>query len=155
MNKVIKKEPIYSHNRSLDNVFGMLLFVFMAGWLFYIHFTKGIEFLFLVFAIPVTGIALYMVDVVVTSVKIYGDQDYLYIKPSQPVSFKKKFKFKRDNIKQTKVETIQTKNNYGVNTVHYVVVTTNDNVKHKVLEARDKKEALIIKKELKEWRYFL
>ena len=96
-----------------------------------------------------------MIDIVMTQIVIYGDQNYLYIKPCQPISFKKRYKFKRTEIKKTRVDTKTKRTRHGLSRWHDVVLVTNDNNEHIVLTARDKREGLVVRKELKKWRIYV
>lgn len=152
MNRKKSEGYKYSHGFSLENICSMLACIFGATVLF-LAYVDNSQFLVLVPALVCTGLALFSIDLVFTTVSIYGDKRYLYIQPCHPFTFKKKYRFDRSDIKATKVKTDKRLTNYGPVVTHSVILVTKDNCKHVVLIPRHKTEAISVKKELSRWRY--
>jgi hypothetical protein len=152
MNQDIEEKYIYSHGYSIENVGSMLSCVFGALVLFYQYF-ENTQIWILVLAMLLSGLAAFSVDLVVTKISIYADKVYVYIKPCQPVTFKKSYRFKRAEIKKTRVDTSERVTRYGKIVTHTVVLITKDGMKHNILIPRDKGEALRVKKEVSRYRH--
>ena len=104
-------------------------------------------------AIFLAGLTLFCIDLIITKVAIHADNLFLYIKPCQPITFKKSFKFKRSEIKGSKVKTSKEITRYGIIVTHKVVLITKNGKSHVILMPRNKDEALRIKKEVSKFRY--
>ena len=151
MNQDIKEKYVYSHGYSIENIGSMLCCVFGALVLFYQYF-HGEQIWILVCAIFLGGLALFSIDLVVTKISIYADNTYVYIKPCQPITFKRSYRFKRADIKKTRVDTSERITRYGKIVTHTVVLVTKGGAKHNILIPRDKSEALRVKKEVSRFR---
>ena len=142
---------IYSHGYSIKNI-GMMISCLVGAILISQEYYENGQLWILSVAIFAIGLTLFSIDLVVTQVSIYADNVYLYIKPCQRCTFKKSFKFKRSEIKRSKVNTSKEITRYGVIVTHTVVILTKDGKKHVILMPRDKKEANRIKREISKWR---
>ncbi len=152
----MKKESLekfkYSHGYSVENIGSMCACIF--GTLVLVReYLDNSQLWVLVLAVFSVGLALFSIDLVFTKISIHADKIYLYIKPCQPITFKKKYKFKRSDIKKTRVSTTKENTRYGEIVTHIVVLITKDGVRHNILIPRNKKEAARVKKELSRWRH--
>ena len=107
----------------------------------------------LAIAIFLIGLTLFSIDLIITKVSIYVDKNFLYISPCQPITFKKPYKFKRSEIKASKVKTSKKVTRYGIIVTHKVVLITKNGKSHVILVPRNKDEALRVKKEVSKFRY--
>jgi len=117
------------------------------------EYYKNEQLWVLAVAIFIAGLTLLSIDLIITKVAIYADNLFLYIKPCQPITFKKSFKFKRSEIKGSKVKTSKEVTRYGIIVTHKVVLITKNGKSHVILMPRNKDEALRIKKEVSKFRY--
>jgi len=69
------------------------------------EYYKNEQLWVLAIAIFLIGLTLFSIDLIITKVSIYADKKFLYISPCQPITFKKSYKFKRSEIKCSKVKT--------------------------------------------------
>ncbi|WNO11273.1 hypothetical protein [Teredinibacter sp. KSP-S5-2] len=152
MKKESEEKYFYSHGYSLENIGSMAACTFGSAVLFH-EYLENSQLWVLVLAILCSGLALFTIDLVVTKVSIYADNIYLYIKPIQPITFKKRYRFRRSDIKRSRVDTSKENTRYGPVVTYTVVLLTKDGKRHNVLIPRNKKEAIRIKKELSRWRH--
>ena len=117
------------------------------------EYYKNEQLWLLAVAIFLAGLTLFCIDLIITKVAIHADNLFLYIKPCQPITFKKSFKFKRSEIKGSKVKTSKEITRYGIIVTHKVVLITKNGKSHVILMPRNKDEALRIKKEVSKFRY--
>lgn len=148
----LKIKYIYSHGYSVQNI-GSMISCFVGVALASHEYYKNEQLWVLAAAIFLVGLTLFSIDLIITRVSIYADKKFLYIRPCQPITFKKSFKFKRTEIKGTKVTTSKEVTRYGIIVTHKVVLITKNGKKHVILMPRNKDEALRVKKEVSKFRY--
>ena len=140
-----------SHGFGIENILSMLACVFGAAVLLYEYYENS-QFWLLPIAIFCLILALFSIDSVITKIWIYGDHQYLYVKPTQPFTFKKKFKFKRKSINKVIVRSERTMSRFGPIETHTVVLKSKNGKKYNIVVPRDRSEAIRVKKELSRWR---
>jgi hypothetical protein len=148
----LKIKYIYSHGYSVTNIVSMIS-CFVGTVLLCDEYYKNEQLWVLAIAIFLVGLTLFSIDLIITKVSIYADNKFLYISPCQPITFKKSFKFKRSEIKGSKVKTSKEVTRYGIIVTHKVVLITKNGKSHVILMPRNKDEALRIKKEVSKFRY--
>lgn len=148
----LKIKYIYSHGYSVQNI-GAMISCFVGVVLVSHEYYKNEQLWILAVAIFLVGLTLFSIDLIITKVSIYADTKFLYIRPCQPITFKKSFKFKRTEIKASKVKTSKEVTRYGIIVTHKVVLITKDGKSHVILMPRNKDEALRVKKEVSKFRY--
>ena len=152
MNIDIEDKFYCSHGYGLENILSMVACVF--GVVVVLHeYHENSQFWLVPIGIFGCLLALFSIDSVITKVLIYADSQYLYVKPTQPFTFKKRFRFKRKNIEKVIVKSEKTVSRYGPIETHTVVLKTKNGEKHNIVVPRDKSEAIRVKKELSRWRY--
>lgn len=152
MDQKSKEKYTYSHGYSIENICSMVACIFAATLLF-LEYAENSQLWILVVATFCAGLALFSIDLVATKISIYDDNDYLYIKPCQPITFKKKYRFKRSEVLKARVDTTKRMTRYGPIVTHVVVLITKDGERHHVLIPRSKEEATFIKNELSRRRH--
>jgi hypothetical protein len=148
----LKIKYIYSHGYSVTNI-GAMISCLVGAVLVSNEYYRNQQLWVLAIAIILVGLTLFSIDLIITKVSIYADNKFLYISPCQPITFKKSFKFKRSEIKGTKVKTSKEVTRYGIIVTHQVVLITKNGKSHVILMPRNKVEALRIKKEVSKFRY--
>jgi hypothetical protein len=148
----LKIKYIYSHSYSVTNI-GAMISCLVGAVLVSNEYYRNQQLWVLAIAIILVGLTLFSIDLIITKVSIYADNKFLYISPCQPITFKKSFKFKRSEIKGTKVKTSKEVTRYGIIVTHQVVLITKNSKSHVILMPRNKVEALRIKKEVSKFRY--
>ncbi len=152
MNNEVDSKYTYSHGYSVGNV-GSLIACFSGSAVLYHEYMQNSQLWVLAIAICLTGLSLFALDLIVTTVKIYGDKINLYIRPSQPLTLKKRFTFKRSEIKRTRVDTEKRNSRYGPIVTYSVSLTTKNGKKHVIFIPRNKVEAIRVKKAMSRFRH--
>ena len=136
----------YSHGFSLENIATMLscmlgAFVILNGYF------QGAndELWILVVGVFCLLLALFTIDLVFTTVDLYADGLFLYVKPRHVFTFKKFRKIKRNSIKRAYVKTTSSMSRYGRIITHVVMIEKTNREKVVILSPKDKKEASRIK----------